>query len=87
MLMLPADVQIYMLVEPVDLRRSFDGLSAIIMERLQMNPLSGHLFLFRGRGGDRIKALFWGRNGMVIWYKRLKRGVINGHLCKALLSK
>ena len=63
-----------MAVKPVNMRRSFDGLCATITEALGSNPLSGHLFLFRGKRADRIKALIWDRNGLAIWYKRLERG-------------
>ena len=44
------------------------------MEVLNNNPLDGHLFLFRGKSGDRIKVLYWNRNGLCIWYKRLEKG-------------
>lgn len=63
-----------MAAAPVDMRRSFDGLAAAVIEALGANPLEGHLFLFRGRRADRIKALIWDRNGFVVWYKRLERG-------------
>ena len=56
------------------MRRSFDGLCAAVTEVLQANPLEGHLFLFRGKRSDRVKALIWDRNGLAIWYKRLERG-------------
>ena len=72
--MLPTDCRIFMVAEPVDMRRSFDGLCAGIFERLVAHPMTGHLFLFRGRSGDRVKALFWDRNGLCIWYKRLEKG-------------
>lgn len=74
MLMLPTNTNIYLAIEPVDMRKSFDGLSAIVIDTLQQNPLEGHLFLFRGKSGNRIKALFWDRNGLVIFYKRLEKG-------------
>ena len=74
MLMLPTDCKIFMVAEPVDMRRSFDGLCAVVVERLGSHPMAGHLFLFRGRGGDRIKILWWDRNGLCIWYKRLEKG-------------
>ena len=60
--------------KPCDMRKSFDGLCAIVIDNLQQNPLEGHLFLFRGKSGNRIKALFWDRNGLVIFYKRLEKG-------------
>jgi transposase len=74
MLRLPKGTRIFMAVKPVDMRRSFDGLCATIMEGLGSNPLSGDLFLFRGKRADRIKAIIWDRNGLAIWYKRLERG-------------
>lgn len=63
-----------MAMAPVDMRRSFDGLCATVMEVLASNPLAGHLFLFRGKRADRVKALYWDRNGLAIWYKRLEKG-------------
>lgn len=74
MLALPTNTKIYLAVEPVDMRKSFDGLCAIVIDNLQQNPLEGHLFLFRGKSGNRIKGLFWDRNGLVIFYKRLEKG-------------
>ena len=74
MLRLPEGARIFMAVEPVDMRRSFDGLCATISEALGSNPLSGDLFLFRGKRADRIKAIIWDRNGLAIWYKRLECG-------------
>jgi transposase len=56
------------------LRRSIDGLAALVRERFTLDPLSGHLFLFRNRRGDRIKILAWDRGGFWVLYKRLERG-------------
>ena len=74
MLTLPTNTRIYLALAPIDMRRSFDGLSATVIDVLNLNPLDGHLFLFRGKGGDKIKVLVWDRNGFVIWYKRLEKG-------------
>jgi len=74
MLNLPEDMRIQLAVAPVDMRKSFDGLSAVIVDALDSNPLSGDLFLFRGKRADRIKAVYWDRNGLAIWSKRLERG-------------
>jgi transposase len=74
MLSLPTHTRIYLAVAPVDMRKSFDGLCAIVIDTLKQNPLDGQLFLFRGKSGNRIKALFWDRNGLVIFYKRLEKG-------------
>jgi transposase len=63
-----------MAVAPVDMRKSFDGLCAAVVESLAGNPLAGDLFLFRGKRADRVKALYWDRHGLAIWYKRLEKG-------------
>ncbi len=65
---------IHLAVEPVDMRKSFDGLSVAVVEALGRDPLTGELFVFRNRAGDRLKALCWDGQGFVILYKRLERG-------------
>lgn len=74
MLTLPPSVRIYVAVGASDLRRSIDGLSALVREHFGSDPFSGHLFLFRNRRGDRIKILVWDRSGFWVLYKRLERG-------------
>jgi transposase len=76
-LTLPPAVRIFVAVEPVDMRRGFDGLSAAVREILLHDPLSGHLFAFRNRRGDRLKVLFWDRSGYCLFYKRLERGTFH----------
>jgi transposase len=71
---LPASVSIYICDKPVDMRCGFDGLAAIVQNTLGMNPLSGGLFLFLGRRRDRVKILFWDRDGYALYSKRLERG-------------
>jgi transposase len=73
-LTLPASVRIYISVDPVDLRRGHDGLSAIVQGQWGMDLFDGHLFVFFGRRRDRCKILFWDRGGLVLYYKRLERG-------------
>ncbi len=63
MLTLPPSVRVFLAVGATDLRRSIDGLAALVRERLRLEPLSGHLFLFRNRRGDRLKILVWDRSG------------------------
>ena len=74
MIQLPTDVTIYMAVQPVNMRKSFDGLAVLVQEVLKQNPLSCHMFVFRNKAADKIKILFWDRNGLTIYYKRLERG-------------
>ena len=64
--MLPPAVRIYVAVDPVDIRKSFDGLSEAVREVLRGDPMSGHLFVFRNRLGDRVKILYWDRTGLCL---------------------
>ena len=73
MLSLPAAVRIYFFTEPTDMRKGFDGLTALV-KGAELNEYSGHLFVFVSRRGDRAKILSWERGGFVLWYKRLERG-------------
>lgn len=74
MLNFPPSVRIWLGAAPVDLRKSFDGLAAQVRQHLAEDPLSGHLFVFRNRKGDRVKLLYWDEDGFVILYKRLEEG-------------
>jgi transposase len=67
-------VRIYLSTAPTDMRKGFDSLAALVRESLGYDPLSGHLFLFVGRHKDRIKLLYWDRDGFAIWYKRIEAG-------------
>jgi len=83
-LSLPPTVKIYIAAGAVDLRKGFDGLSAVTREVIQMDPLSGHLFVFINRRRDRAKILVWDRSGFWLLYKRLERGRF--HIPKAPLA-
>jgi transposase len=74
MIMLPSAVRIFLCMRPTDLRKSFDGLTGLVQECFGQDPLTGHLFLFVNRRGDRIKILYFDRDGLAIWYKRLEAG-------------
>lgn len=72
MLNFPNNASIYLCAQAVDLRKSFDGLSGLVESVFQRNVLDGHLFLFVNKRRDRIKALWWDRDGRVLWYKKLE---------------
>src|SRR6516165_11760193 len=74
MIMLPSAVRIFLCTRPVDLRKSFDGLTGLVQDWFGQDPLNGHLFLFLNRRRDRIKILYFDRDGLAIWYKRLEAG-------------
>ena len=74
MLNLSELVRIYVCLAPTDMRKSFDSLAALVREGLGYDPLSGHLFVFRSRRGDRIKLLWWDRDGLTLYYRRLEQG-------------
>jgi len=67
-------VRIYLCTSPTDMRKGFDTLAALVRDSLGYDPLSGHLFLFVGRRRDRIKLLYWDRDGFALWYKRPEKG-------------
>lgn len=67
------EVQVYLYAEPVDMRKSIDGLSALVEQEMELSPSMDALFVFCNRGRDKIKLLCWERNGFIVWYKRLER--------------
>jgi transposase len=66
--------KVFLACRPVDLRNGFDGLSAKVQQMIGADPFSGHLFLFRGKRGDYLKALYWDGSGLVLLAKRLEKG-------------
>lgn len=74
--MIPTGVQVFLALEPIDLRWSFDRLSGAAQERIGYDARSGALFVFYGRRKDALKILFFDGSGMVIFYKRFDIGVV-----------
>jgi len=74
MIHLPASVRVYLCLTPCDMRKSFDGLHALVRDHLELNAYAGHLFVFASRRRDRVKILYWDRDGFAIWSKRLEEG-------------
>jgi transposase len=74
MIPLPAHTQIWLAAGVTDMRKGFNGLSALAETVLSEDPFSGHLFVFRGRGGDLIKIIWWDGQGACLFSKRLERG-------------
>lgn len=72
--MIPANTQIWLVAGVTDLRRGFTGLSAVVQTTLEQNPLSGQVFLFRGRRGDLVKILWHDGDGLCLFQKKLDRG-------------
>ena len=74
MLRLPLSTQIFMSPQPVDMRKGFDGLMAIVRNEWNVDIFSGHLFVFLGRSQSLVKILHWDRGGLVLYIKRLEKG-------------
>lgn len=66
--------RIWLIAGVTDMRKGFDGLATVVKMQIDADPLSGHLFIFRGRRGDRIKALWWDGDGLCLYAKRLEQG-------------
>ncbi|MFW6218255.1 MAG: IS66 family insertion sequence element accessory protein TnpB [Verrucomicrobiota bacterium] len=67
-------IRVFLYGAPCDMRKSFDGLSGLVKNVMDRDPLSGHLFVFVNRRGNQLKALYWDRSGYCVWTKRLERG-------------
>ena len=74
MWLVPENSKIYLRLEATDMRKSINTLSVMVSDILQMDPGSGHLFLFRNRKGDKLKALHYEQNCFTLWYRRVEKG-------------
>lgn len=74
MIGLPSSTRIWLAAGVTDMRRGFDGLAAIVQEKLAADPFTGHVFVFRSRRGDLVKLLWWDGDGLCLFAKRLERG-------------
>jgi transposase len=74
MIHLPASVRVYLCLAPCDMRKSFDGLHALVRDHLELDPFAGHLVVFASRRRDRIRIFYWDRDGFGMWSKRLEEG-------------
>jgi transposase len=66
-------VPILIYSRPIDMRRAIDGLATVVAECLDHSPTSGTIYVFYNRQGDKLKILYWQRNGFCLWYKRLEK--------------
>ena len=73
-MLLVSDCKVFLCLEPVDMRKSYEGLSSLVQSILQQDPLSGHLFVFLNKKRNRVKILYWQLNGFCLWQKRLEKG-------------
>jgi len=67
------ELRVYLCREPVDMRKQIDGLALLVQEAMELNPFEEAVFVFGNRQRDKVKILFWERNGFVVWYKRLEK--------------
>lgn len=74
MLSLPPSVRLFVATQPVDGRKGADSLMVIVRDVFRHDPLSGHLFVFFSKRRDRVRIVYWDRNGIAMWTKRLERG-------------
>jgi transposase len=74
MLSIPGNTRIFICLQPVNMRKSFEGLSALVEQLFPGELLSGALFIFLNRRKDHMKILFWDNDGLIIWFKRLEKG-------------
>jgi transposase len=80
---LPASVRVYLCLTACDMRKSFDSLAALVRSQMELDPLVGHLYVFWSRRKDRVKILYWDRDGFAVWAKRLEEGTYALPFCES----
>jgi transposase len=83
MLAVSSSTQVYLYMQPVDMRRSYDGLHAIVQGEFRCDIRLGDYFMFINRRRDRIKIIWWDRDGLAIFMKRLESGTVQKPICQA----
>ena len=73
-MLLPFNAEIFLYPKPIDFRKQIDGIVEIVADTLDMNPTSGQIFIFRNKLADKLKILYWDRNGFWLLYRRLEQG-------------
>lgn len=73
-MLIPEHIKIFLALNPVDMRKSINGLAIIVAEQFQQSPTSGDLYLFHNKRGDKLKAIYWERDCFTLWYRRLEKG-------------
>jgi hypothetical protein len=69
-----AGVNVYLATQPVDMRKGIQGLSLLVSSSFKLNPFSGHVFVFYNKARQKLKLLYYDRNGFALWYKVLEQG-------------
>lgn len=74
MLGLNRPVKVFLYGKPCDMRKGFNGLFGLVLQEMELNPISGHLFVFINGGRTLVKVLYWDGDGLAVFYKRLEKG-------------
>jgi transposase len=80
---LPACVRVYLCLTACDMRKSFDSLASLVRSQMELDPLGGHLYVFWSRRKDRVKILYWDRDGFAVWAKRWEEGTYALPFCES----
>jgi len=66
--------KVFLYGQPCDMRKGFDGLYGLVQNEMELNPLSGYIFVFMSKGRNKVKLLYWDKDGLVLYSKRLEKG-------------